>query len=99
MMNMLELALKTKAKILHTSTSEIYGDPLVIRKSRATGGTSTPSESVAATMRASVAPRRWPPTIAANTVSMSVWCVSLIRMDRTCIRTMDVSSPISSCKP
>ena len=28
MMNMLELALKTKARILHTSTSEIYGDPL-----------------------------------------------------------------------
>lgn len=28
-MNMLELALKTKAKMLHTSTSEIYGDPLV----------------------------------------------------------------------
>ena len=28
MMNMLELALKTKAKVLHTSTSEIYGDPL-----------------------------------------------------------------------
>ena len=29
MMNMLELALKTKAKILHSSTSEVYGDPLV----------------------------------------------------------------------
>ncbi len=29
MMNMLDLALKTKARILHTSTSEIYGDPLV----------------------------------------------------------------------
>ena len=29
MMNMLELALKTKAKILHASTSEVYGDPLV----------------------------------------------------------------------
>jgi UDP-glucuronate decarboxylase len=29
MMNMLELAVKTKAKILHASTSEIYGDPLV----------------------------------------------------------------------
>lgn len=29
MMNMLDLALKTKAKILHTSTSEVYGDPLV----------------------------------------------------------------------
>ena len=28
-MNMLELALKTKARMLHTSTSEIYGDPLV----------------------------------------------------------------------
>ena len=28
-MNMLELALKTKARLLHTSTSEIYGDPLV----------------------------------------------------------------------
>lgn len=26
--NVLELALKTKAKVLHTSTSEIYGDPL-----------------------------------------------------------------------
>ena len=29
MMNMLDLALKTKAKILHASTSEVYGDPLV----------------------------------------------------------------------
>jgi UDP-glucuronate decarboxylase len=29
MMNVLDLALKTKAKVLHTSTSEIYGDPLV----------------------------------------------------------------------
>lgn len=29
MMNMLDLALKTKAKVLHTSTSEVYGDPLV----------------------------------------------------------------------
>ena len=29
MMNMLDLALKTKARILHTSTSEVYGDPLV----------------------------------------------------------------------
>ncbi|MBE6383248.1 MAG: SDR family oxidoreductase [Lentisphaerae bacterium] len=29
MMNMLDLALKTKARLLHTSTSEIYGDPLV----------------------------------------------------------------------
>ncbi len=28
MMNVLELALKTKARVLHTSTSEIYGDPL-----------------------------------------------------------------------
>ena len=27
MMNVLELALKTKARVLHTSTSEIYGDP------------------------------------------------------------------------
>ncbi len=29
MMNVMELALKTKAKVLHTSTSEVYGDPLV----------------------------------------------------------------------
>jgi UDP-glucuronate decarboxylase len=29
MLNVLELALKTKARVLHTSTSEIYGDPLV----------------------------------------------------------------------
>jgi UDP-glucuronate decarboxylase len=29
MMNVLDLALKTKAKVLHTSTSKIYGDPLV----------------------------------------------------------------------
>ncbi len=29
MMNMLDLALKTKARLLHTSTSEVYGDPLV----------------------------------------------------------------------
>ena len=29
MMNMLELAMKTKAKILQASTSEVYGDPLV----------------------------------------------------------------------
>lgn len=29
MMNMLDLALKTKAKVLHASTSEVYGDPLV----------------------------------------------------------------------
>lgn len=29
MMNMLELALKTGAKVLHASTSEVYGDPLV----------------------------------------------------------------------
>ncbi len=28
-MNVLDLALKTKAKVLHTSTSEIYGDPLI----------------------------------------------------------------------
>lgn len=28
-LNMLELAMKTKAKILHASTSEVYGDPLV----------------------------------------------------------------------
>jgi len=28
MMQVLELALKTKARVLHTSTSEIYGDPL-----------------------------------------------------------------------
>lgn len=28
-MNVLDLALKTKARVLHTSTSEIYGDPLV----------------------------------------------------------------------
>ena len=28
MMHVLELALKTKARVLHTSTSEIYGDPL-----------------------------------------------------------------------
>jgi len=29
MMNVLELALKTKARVFHTSTSEIYGDPNV----------------------------------------------------------------------
>ena len=29
MMNVLELALKTKARVLHTSTSEVYGDPRV----------------------------------------------------------------------
>jgi UDP-glucuronate decarboxylase len=29
MMNVLELALKTKARVFHTSTSEIYGDPMV----------------------------------------------------------------------
>ena len=28
MMNVMELALKSKAKVLHTATSEIYGDPL-----------------------------------------------------------------------
>ena len=28
-MNMLDLALKTKARIIHTSTSEVYGDPLI----------------------------------------------------------------------
>ncbi len=28
-MNMLDLALKTKARLIHTSTSEVYGDPLV----------------------------------------------------------------------
>lgn len=28
MLNVLDLALKTKARVLHTSTSEIYGDPL-----------------------------------------------------------------------
>jgi UDP-glucuronate decarboxylase len=28
-LNMLELAMKTKARLLHTSTSEVYGDPLV----------------------------------------------------------------------
>ena len=28
-LNILELALKTKAKVLHASTSEVYGDPLV----------------------------------------------------------------------
>jgi len=28
MLNVLELALKTKARVLHSSTSEIYGDPL-----------------------------------------------------------------------
>ena len=28
-LNMLELALKTKARMLHASTSEVYGDPLV----------------------------------------------------------------------
>ena len=28
-LNVLDLALKTKARVLHTSTSEIYGDPLV----------------------------------------------------------------------
>lgn len=29
MMNVLELALKTKARVMHTTTSEVYGDPLV----------------------------------------------------------------------
>lgn len=29
MINVLELALKTKAQVLHTSTSEVYGDPLI----------------------------------------------------------------------
>ena len=29
MLNIMELALKTKAKVLHASTSEVYGDPLV----------------------------------------------------------------------
>lgn len=29
MLNVLELALKTKARVLHTSTSEVYGDPLL----------------------------------------------------------------------
>ncbi|MBP5321343.1 MAG: SDR family oxidoreductase [Kiritimatiellae bacterium] len=29
MMNVLELALKTKARVFHTSTSEIYGDPTI----------------------------------------------------------------------
>ena len=28
-LNVLDLALKTKARVLHTSTSEVYGDPLV----------------------------------------------------------------------
>lgn len=29
MLNIMDLALKTKAKVLHASTSEVYGDPLV----------------------------------------------------------------------
>ena len=33
MMNVLDLALKTKARVLHTSTSELYGDPLGQRQS------------------------------------------------------------------
>ena len=41
--NMLGLAKRLKAKILQTSTSEVYGDPSFILRPKNTGGTSIPS--------------------------------------------------------
>ena len=38
MMNTLELALKTKARVFHTSTSEVYGDPDVHPQPESNGG-------------------------------------------------------------
>ena len=55
--HMLGLARRTKAKILQSSTSEVYGDPNVIRSPRPIGAMSTPSDCVRATTRASAVQR------------------------------------------
>src|SRR5438105_5909933 len=65
--NMLGLAKRTKAKIFHASTSEVYGDPPSIPKRRTTWATSTPSAFAPATTKANASPRPLFSTIAAHT--------------------------------
>ncbi len=58
MKNLLELARENGATILQASTSEVYGVPRSILRSKVTGATSTASACGAAMTRASGSPRR-----------------------------------------
>jgi len=55
--NALGLAKWKRARFLISSTSEVYGDPQVIRSPRRTGATSTRSVRAASTTRRSATPR------------------------------------------
>jgi UDP-glucuronate decarboxylase len=68
--NMLGLAKRVKAKILQASTSEVYGDPTSIRRSRdLLGPRQSDRASALATTRASAAPRRCSWTTGASTAA------------------------------
>ena len=54
--NMLGLAKRVHARILLTSTSEVYGDPESIRRPKNTGATSIRSACAPVTTRASASP-------------------------------------------
>ena len=75
--NMLGLAKRVKAKILQTSTSEIYGDPTCILRPKNTGATSTRSAEDPATTRENGARRLCSSTIEDSTICRSKSCASL----------------------
>ena len=68
--NVLDLALKTKAKVLHASTSEIYGDPLVHPQKETYWGNAIQLEKEVAMMKVKGPQRHFVQTTIENTMLM-----------------------------
>ena len=69
--NILDLAARLGAKVLQTSTSEVYGAPSFIRRTRTTGEMSTRSAAGLVMMKASVTQKPYSSTITESTPQMS----------------------------
>lgn len=87
--NMLDLAIKKRSKLLQASTSEVYGDPAVHPNPKRTGGMSTRSGRVHATTKASVARKRCVWITTGNTGFRLKSFAYSIPTARTCVSTTD----------
>ena len=102
----LELARKYNATILQTSTSEIYGDPLVHPQTEDYKGNVNPigirscyEVSVPVMTKESVLPKPYSLTMRGNMEQISAWSVSLIPMALIWLPMMGEWFPILSFRP
>src|SRR5271166_4991983 len=96
--NVLGLAKRVKAKILQSSTSEIYGDPTIRPQTEDYWGNVNPMVRDLAMMKVSAAQKPYSSTIGANTICPSKWREYSILTDPGCILMMGALFRILSSK-